>query len=127
MYLEWVFNSQINHKLTNINMTCHNLNLEKNITFCSIIYFMTWWKHNQVYIKVFLNIAIYFYAKWNIFNQDAKYWVYNMLYTKFEIFYCNKSSSKIFLKLIGGIVFKNIFTLKDWYIITFTLKLKVYK
>jgi hypothetical protein len=26
--------------------------------------------------------------------------------------------------LIGGIVLKNIFILKDWYIITFTLKVK---
>jgi len=31
-----------------------------------------------------------------------------------------KSKSEIFLKLIGGIVFKNMFTLKDWYIIIFT-------
>jgi hypothetical protein len=60
MYLESVLSSQINHKLTNINMTCQNLNLGKNITFWSIIYFMTWWKHNQVYIKVLLKVVIIF-------------------------------------------------------------------
>jgi hypothetical protein len=36
-----------------------------------------------------------------------------MLYTKFEKIYCIKSSSIVFLKLIGGNVFKNVFTLKD--------------
>jgi hypothetical protein len=47
-----------------------------------------------------------------------------MLYKKFEKKYCIKNSSKVFLKLIGGNVFKNIFTLKDQYIITFTLKIE---
>jgi len=37
-----------------------------------------------------------------------------------ENFSVLKVSQKIFLKLIGGIVFKNTFTLKDWYIIIFT-------
>jgi len=37
---------------------------------------------------------------------------YNMLYTKFEKLLYLKSRSKIYLKLIGGILFKNNFTLK---------------
>jgi hypothetical protein len=28
------------------------------------------------------------------------------------------------MKLIGGVVFKNTFTLKDWYTITFTLEVE---
>jgi hypothetical protein len=32
--------------------------------------------------------------------------------------------SKVFLKFTGGIVFKNTFTLKDWYIIIFTLEVE---
>jgi len=32
--------------------------------------------------------------------------------------------TKILLKLIGGIVLKNTFKLKDWYIITFKLEVK---
>jgi hypothetical protein len=35
-----------------------------------------------------------------------------------------KISQKYFLKLTGGIVFKNIFTLKDWYIITIILEVE---
>jgi len=34
------------------------------------------------------------------------------------------SRSKVFLKLTSGIVFKNTFTLKDWYIIIITLKVE---
>jgi hypothetical protein len=47
-----------------------------------------------------------------------------MLYTKNEICYCTKSNSKIFLKLTSEIVLKNIFTLKNGYIIIFTLKVE---
>jgi hypothetical protein len=48
--------------------------------------------------------------------HGAQYWVYSMLYTKFGNFLCTKSRSKVFLNLTNGILFKNTFTLKDWYI-----------
>jgi hypothetical protein len=44
--------------------------------------------------------------QWLSNHHDVRYWIYNMLYTKFEIFYCINSRSKIFLKLTSGIMFK---------------------
>jgi hypothetical protein len=57
-------------------------------------------------------------------HHGAQYWIYSMMYTKFGKLWCTKSRSKIFLKLTGGIVFKNTFTLKDWYIIIFTMEIE---
>jgi hypothetical protein len=46
------------------------------------------------------------------------------MYTKFEKLQCNKSRSKVFLTFISGIVLTTIFTLKDKYIIIFTLEVE---
>jgi hypothetical protein len=61
-------------------------------------------------------------------HHGTQYWIYSILYTKFGKLWCIKNKSKIFLKLNGGTVFKNNFTLKFWYILLLLpWKLKMHK
>jgi len=112
-----------------LQLSCEKTNSSK---------FMIGWKHDQVSTKLVVSSCNHIFThkckkvELNFFqsllnHHGAQYWVYSMLHKKFEKLLCLQSRSKVFLKLLGGIVFKNTFALKIWYFITFTLEVESVK